>query len=284
MEGVLLINKPKGPSSFHVVKKVRALSGAKKVGHAGTLDPEASGLLILCLGRYTKLASMLMNGHKIYRAVFRLGETTASDDQESPVLERLSIDHLSRSDVEQALKSFLGKIEQIPPKYSAIKVAGRRAYDLARSEQDVLLSPRAVEIFDLVIEKWDLPEITVRIHCTKGTYVRALARDLGQKLGVGAHASAIVRMASGQFSIDKAIGLSDLSKDALLANLLQGAKAVKGINIIELTEADKNNAIHGREILEQFKLPSEEALAFYDGVPIVIVKRGVWGVKIMRVL
>ncbi len=284
MEGVLLINKPKGPSSFQVVKKVRALCGIKKVGHAGTLDPMASGLLVVCLGRYTKLASLLMHGHKTYRAVFRLGETTASDDQESPVIERRSIEHLGTQDINQALLGFLGSIEQIPPKYSAVKVNGQRAYDLARADRDPKLLPRPVEVFDLAIEKWELPDITVRIHCSKGTYVRALARDLGTILGVGAHACEIERMSSGQFSVHEAVSFRDLNKDAVLVNLRSGFKAVLGLETVQLTETDKNNAIHGREILEHFDLPSGEALAFFGGAPIVVLKRGLNGVKIARVL
>src|SRR5579871_3152154 len=127
MEGILLIDKPHGLSSFEVVRRVRRITAVKKVGHAGTLDPKASGLLIICLGRYTKLASCLMHGSKVYRAVFRLGETTASDDGETPVILRRTIEHLTNVDISTALASFIGEIEQIPPKFSAVKLNGQRA-------------------------------------------------------------------------------------------------------------------------------------------------------------
>lgn len=271
MEGILLINKPVGPSSFEVVQRVRRLSGVKKVGHAGTLDPLASGLLVVCLGRYTKLAAVLTNGKKTYDAIFRLGIKTSTDDREGETLASADTSHLQKRDLEQALLEFVGPIKQIPPTHSAVKIKGQRAYHMARANQSVELAPREVTIYSVKIIDYGLPEIGIKMECSKGTYVRSLARDLGEKLGVGAHALAIHRVQSGAFSVDQAIPLADLTQETILKNLLSDTAAVRGLELIEVDGKLKNDIIHGRQNGLLPSITSDVGIAIYDNRLVAIL-------------
>lgn len=209
---ILLINKPLDWTSFDVVKKVRNTIRVKKVGHAGTLDPLASGLLILCTGKYTKRIDEIQAQEKEYTGTIRLGEITPSYDRETEVTETCDISHLTEDEVNAAAQSFVGVIEQIPPIYSAVMVDGKRAYDLARKGKSAELKPRTITIKAFDITKVEGPEIHFRVICTKGTYIRSLAHDLGQKLGCGAHLSSLVRTRIGEYKLEDALSIEDIQE------------------------------------------------------------------------
>jgi len=206
--GVLLIDKPVGPTSFRIVQMVRRGLGVKKVGHAGTLDPFASGLLIVCVGREaTRLVPQLMEGDKEYQAMLRLGITTDTHDPEGKIIAEgpVTEEHLNR--LPQVAAAFLGEQEQTPPAYSAVKHLGKPLYAYARQGQPVSKPPRRIIIHQLTIEAVDRAALTVtlRVRCGKGTYIRTLAHDLGRELGCGAYLVALRRLASGPFRVETAI-------------------------------------------------------------------------------
>src|SRR3712207_286159 len=189
MDGVLVIDKPKGPTSFDVVRQVRGLLKVKKVGHTGTLDPMATGVLPLCLGEATKVAGFITEGDKAYDATVRLGAETDTQDAEGQVTARSPVPPLTPALLESALARFRGTFEQVPPMYSAVKVAGRRLYELARAGEEVERAARAVTVhrFDVEPVRGEASAFRVEVDCSSGTYVRSLAADLGRSLGGGAH-------------------------------------------------------------------------------------------------
>jgi len=203
-EAVYLINKPLGWTSFDVVKKVRNALRIKKVGHAGTLDPLATGLLIVCAGKKTKSIDTYQAQEKEYTGTFVLGKTTESFDLEKEVVDVADPSHLKLEEVETAVAALTGNILQIPPMHSAIKVDGKRVYESARKGIDVKMEPRAVQVSVFEITRFELPEIDFKIVCSKGTYIRSLARDLGEILGVGAYMSALTRTRIGEFKLEDA--------------------------------------------------------------------------------
>ena len=206
--GILNVNKPLGITSHDVVDRVRKASGIRRVGHAGTLDPAASGVLIVCLGQATRVSKYLMESRKRYDAQIRLGISTDSGDTEGKTIYQAAEVKVTREQFEQALSLFLGRIEQIPPMHSALKHEGTALYKLARRGIEVKRTPRPVEIHNLELTVWTPPLLRLTVECSKGTYIRALARDLGEKLGSGAHLQSLVRLASGPFTLDKAVSLS----------------------------------------------------------------------------
>jgi tRNA pseudouridine55 synthase len=208
---VIGIDKPKGLSSFGVVRRLRRILGVRKIGHAGTLDPMATGLLIMLVGRSTKLMESFMGMPKRYEGIIRLGQTTPSYDAESEVEQTLSTQHLTTSVVREASLEFVGEIEQVPPMYSAVKVGGERLYKKARRGEVIERKRRVV-----TVERFDIGELTetdvrFEVDCSKGTYIRSLAHDLGQALGVGGHLIALRRTAIGPIAIDDAWTLDELS-------------------------------------------------------------------------
>ncbi|WP_299824589.1 tRNA pseudouridine(55) synthase TruB [uncultured Pontibacter sp.] len=209
---ILLINKPLEWTSFDVVKKVRNTIRVKKVGHAGTLDPLASGLLILCTGKYTKRIDEIQAQEKEYTGTIRLGEITPSYDRETEVTETCDISHLTEEEIKAAAKTFVGTIEQVPPIYSAVMVDGKRAYDLARKGKSAELKARTITIKAFDIASIEGPEIHFKVICTKGTYIRSLAHDLGQKLGCGAHLSSLVRTRIGEYKLEDALTIEDIQE------------------------------------------------------------------------
>lgn len=206
---VLLIDKPLEWTSFDVVKKIRYLIKIKKIGHAGTLDPLATGLLILCTGKRTKSIEQFMADEKEYTGTFTLGQVTDSYDLESEPSEPVNISHLSQEQIKETTARFTGEIKQIPPMHSAIKVDGKRLYKLARQGKSIELKSRTVTISEFEIVKLDLPRVDFRVVCSKGTYIRSLANDFGEALGVGAHLSALRRTRIGEQSVDEAWKLLD---------------------------------------------------------------------------
>jgi tRNA pseudouridine55 synthase len=207
---VLVVDKPSGPTSFAVVKRVRrALGVRRKVGHGGTLDPMASGVLPICLGEGTKLAAFLLDADKEYEAAVRFGVETDTLDAEGTVLATRPVT-LTRDDVETALEAFRGAIEQVPPMYSALKRQGRPLHAYARAGETVARAARRVTVHELLLTGYADGVAHLRVRCSKGTYVRALAADLGRALGPGAHLSALRRLASGPFRLAMALTLDEL--------------------------------------------------------------------------
>lgn len=207
---IFKVDKPLGWSSFHVVKKLRGALLARlrqagirklKVGHAGTLDPLASGVMLICSGKATRRIDELQAGRKIYTAEIALGATTPSFDLETPVDATYPVSHITRDGVEAVLAKFTGRIEQIPPSYSACKVDGKRAYSIARKGEDPGLKPKVLVIDEIKLEKFAPESITVRVVCSKGTYIRALARDIGEALGSGGHLTGLRREQVGEAAI-----------------------------------------------------------------------------------
>lgn len=211
--GVLLLDKPPGPSSFYMVRQVRRILGVKKVGHAGTLDPFASGVLIVCIGRpATRKISLLMDTDKEYVATLRLGVETSTQDPEGEVIAEREVPPLAREAVERCLAGFVGVILQQPPRFSALKHAGRPLYYYARKGIDVQKEPRPVTIHRLELCDLDESQLRIRVCCGKGTYIRSLAADIGAALGCGAHLIALQRTRSGPFSLQDAYDGSLLAR------------------------------------------------------------------------
>ncbi|MBX2945655.1 MAG: tRNA pseudouridine(55) synthase TruB [Cyclobacteriaceae bacterium] len=208
---ILLINKPLRWTSFDVVNKLRYILKMKKIGHAGTLDPLATGLLIICTGKMTKRIEEFMGLEKEYTGTLVLGQTTPSHDLETPVSEAKEIGHITLADVQQHAKKFTGKLTQIPPAHSAIKIGGKRAYALARKGKEPELKPREVEVAEFEIIAYQQPAVTFRIVCSKGTYIRSLVRDLGNSLGVGAYLSQLCRTRIGPYKLSDSVGVEEVN-------------------------------------------------------------------------
>lgn len=207
---VFLINKPLEWTSFDVVKKVRNALRIKKVGHAGTLDPLATGLLIVCAGKMTKQIETYMGQEKEYTGTFVIGATTESFDLEKPVLGVADPSHISLEDIKKAAAKLTGDILQIPPMHSAIKVDGKRVYESARAGKEVKMDPRPVQVREFEITRFEGNEVDFRISCSKGTYIRSLARDLGEILGVGAYLKSLCRTRIGEYWLSEAKELPQL--------------------------------------------------------------------------
>lgn len=218
---VVLINKPKGWTSFTVCGKLRRLVKVKKVGHAGTLDPMATGLLIVCVGKATKLVDRYQGMIKGYSGVFRLGEATSTWDADSPVIQRESWEHIKDEDIKKSALSFRGEIWQVPPMFSAIKVGGEKMYEKARRGESIELSPRRISIFQFDIERSldDRQNLIFRVTCSKGTYIRSLCADFGKALGSCAHLTALRRDSIGKYSADDAWDFQEL-EEAITKNYL----------------------------------------------------------------
>jgi tRNA pseudouridine55 synthase len=212
-DGVLLIDKPTDHTSHDVVARIRGILRMKRVGHAGTLDPMATGLLVVLLGKATKLSQYLMSVDKCYTGSVKLGEITNTQDAEGEVLETRPVPELSEEQVRAALRGMVGDQYQIPPMFSAIKIKGQPLYKAARAGEEVEREPRFIRVKRFELMRWAAPDtLDFVVDCTKGTYVRTLAHDLGQKIGCGAHLSALRRISSGALNVDRAVTLEALQK------------------------------------------------------------------------
>ena len=250
--GLVLIDKPTNWTSHDVVAKVRKAVGTKKVGHAGTLDPLATGLLVLGIGSGTKLLTFLVGADKTYEATIRLGQQTVSDDSESEVIKSADLEQISKiskTDIELEVSKLTGVIMQTPSSVSAIKVEGKRAYDLVRAGELVELKAREVKIFSfdvLAIRNQDgFVDLDVQVECSSGTYIRALARDLGAALGVGGHITALRRTRVGLFNVAEANSIEELDQ-LRLTELAAAAKLL--FPVIELQDSEVTDLIHGKRI------------------------------------
>jgi len=207
VHGILNVLKPSGLTSMDVVRRLKRLTRQRHIGHGGTLDPLAEGVLPICFGQATRLMEFLVEGVKVYRARVRLGVTTDTYDAEGRVVATADPSGITREQVESALSSFEGVIQQVPPMYSALKRGGQRLYELARSGVEVPREPRRVRVYRIRLIEWDPPELTLEVEVGRGVYIRSLAHDLGQALGVGAHLTAMVRLRAGPFTLDDATPL-----------------------------------------------------------------------------
>ena len=233
MDAVLVIDKPVGPTSFDVVRKVRRAAGLRRVGHGGTLDPAASGVLPICLGEATKLAQFLLDADKEYDFTVCFGVETDTDDATGAVTARADAGAIDEGAVRRALAPFRGPITQVPPSYSALKRQGRPLYDYARAGETVEVAGRAVVVHELELTSFVGPAAAFRMRCSKGTYVRALARDLGRTLGVGGHVTALRRTRSGPFTLAQARPLDE----ALAGLTAAGGQGFGGLPLVEPADA-----------------------------------------------
>lgn len=250
MDGILNINKPTGMTSFDVVRKIKTVAKTKKVGHTGTLDPEASGVLPICIGRATKLVDYIMNDYKIYKVELRLGIVTDTYDREGKVLRNKDV-NLSNEEVEEAIKSFIGEIDQIPPMYSALKVNGQRLYSLARQGIEVERKSRRIHIYHINILDVKLPTVTFDVKCSKGTYIRSLCYDIGEKLKCGGAMWNLQRIQTGAFNILESVELEHLNSDNILKYLIPMDKALSGYPEIHLDEKYEKLVFNGVTIKDK---------------------------------
>jgi tRNA pseudouridine55 synthase len=248
MNGVLPVDKPVGPTSHDIVAIARRALGIRRVGHTGTLDPFASGLLLLCIGPATRLAEYLSGLDKVYDAAARLGMVTDTLDRTgSVVAETDGWEALEAGQVRAAFAERTGRILQRPPAYSAKKLGGRRAYERARAGEDVAPAAVEVDIHDLQVTAVDGPEVRFTVHCSSGTYVRSIARDAGEALGVGAHLTALRRTAIGGFRVDEALAPEQLGDAGVVAGaLVEPLDALRHLPVLELDAREVAEVRHGR--------------------------------------
>lgn len=287
MDGILNLNKPYGLTSHDVVDRIRRLAGQRQVGHAGTLDPLATGVLLVCLGSATRLAEFLMDSPKLYRAHVRLGITTDTYDAEGTVIAERPVE-VGREDVERALECFRGPILQVPPMFSALKKDGRPLYRLARRGETVDRAPRRVEIYRLDLVEWHPPDLTLEVLCSPGTYIRSLAHDLGEALGCGAYLAGLVRLASGEFRLEDAVDLEGLTRERLAEALLPPDVALRRFPALHLTPAEARAIGYGQDIPDRWGLTGQETTGLLaraygpDGSLLAVLEfsgRGTWHPK-----
>ena len=285
INGVVNIRKEPGMTSFGVIFRMRRIIGQKKLGHAGTLDPDAEGVLPVCLGKATKLVELLQGGGKTYEAEMLLGVITDTQDTSGQILEEHPVD-VTEEEVREALLSFEGTVEQIPPMYSAVKVDGKKLVDLARRGIEVERRAREVTFSDMEILKMDLPHVTFRVSCSKGAYIRTLCEDVGRKLGCGAAMSHLVRTRVGSFSIENAVTIAEFEKKFLAAKenglpmsdfIIPLPEFFPDCPVITVPDQFKNAAINGNSLPLTGTKPPEDGrkvrVFLSDGTFIGIYKR-----------
>ncbi|QSX08685.1 tRNA pseudouridine(55) synthase TruB [Alkalibacter rhizosphaerae] len=247
MNGLLNIYKNAGMTSHDVVHKIRKKCGIKKVGHGGTLDPMAQGVLPICIGQATRISGFLLDKDKTYGATMTLGATTDTYDREGEVLTLRPV-HVTQQQIKEATASFLGVIDQVPPMYSALKKDGKKLYEYAREGITLDIPARKVTIHQLEVVRVDLPEVDLIVSCSKGTYIRSLIYDLGEMLGCGAHMSALERLQSGPFRVEDSILLNDLLEmdlEDIQKILIPMEKALSHMETVEIAEASKKYLVNG---------------------------------------
>ena len=264
IDGVFLLNKPLGFSSNQALKKIQWLLNAKKAGHTGTLDPMASGLLPICLGEATKFSNRLLNANKTYIATVQLGVTTTTGDQEGEVIsEKEAV--LNEAQLKETLQKFLGDITQIPPMYSALKFEGRPLYEYARQGIEIERKSRQITIYDIRLMEFQGSVMTIEVSCSKGTYIRTLAEDIGHALGCGAHLKGLERTQTGNFQLTEALTIEALeAMDSISREkvLLPIDALLEGLPSIELTSAETELIKKGQSI--DFISKNEEELRLYS--------------------
>lgn len=252
VSGVLVVDKPIGLTSHDVVQVIRRGTGIRRAGHTGTLDPRASGVLVILIGPAVRLSEYVSASDKRYQATIRLGSSTDTYDAEGTVTSSASVEDITEDYFNEVLQHFVGEIEQVPPPYSAVKVQGRKAYDMAREGEEFELIPRIINVYSLEILEWALPEVVVDVYCSSGTYVRSLANDLGKELGTGAHLVGLRRTKSGRFTLRDATPLRRLQEAFDAGNwyrfLIPAAEAMADWPMVEL-DADQVELVrHGHRV------------------------------------
>jgi tRNA pseudouridine55 synthase len=252
VSGVLVVDKPIGLTSHDVVQIIRRGTGIRRAGHTGTLDPRASGVLVVLIGPAVRLSEYVSASDKRYQATIRLGSSTDTYDAEGTILGSSPVDDISEEHFDEILQTFVGEIEQIPPPYSAVKVKGRKAYEMAREGEEVDLQPRTIRVYSLEILEWAPPEAVVDVYCSSGTYVRSLANDLGNALGCGAHLVGLRRTKSGRFTLRDAVPLRRLQEtfDAgtWYRHLIPAAEALADWPMVELNGDEVELVRHGHRV------------------------------------
>ena len=257
--GLINLNKPSGMTSRRAVDIVGRLAGKVKIGHAGTLDPLARGVLVLCLGSATRLIEYVQRMPKRYTGTFLLGRQSPTEDIDGQVVELVDPPVPALAEIETAADSLTGLIQQRPPAFSAIKVNGRRAYDLARAGKPLVLKPRPVRVYSLAAVSYEYPKLTLEVECGGGTYIRSLGRDLAESLGTAAVMSSLTRTAIGRFTLDEAADPASLSKDSWARHLLPPVAAVQTLPRIDLTVEEMVEIRHGRTIPRRDRLQADES-------------------------
>jgi len=261
VSGVLVVDKPVSMTSHDVVQIIRKGTNIRRAGHTGTLDPRASGVLVVLIGPAVRLSEYVSASDKRYQAIIRLGSSTDTYDADGRVTGSGSVpvESITEEQFAQALQQFVGEIEQVPPPYSAIKVQGRRAYEMAREGEEVDLAPRKIKVYSLELLEWAPPEAVIDIYCSSGTYVRSLAHDLGQALGCGAHLVGLRRTKSGRFTLRDAVPLRKLREafqdGTWYQYLIPAAEALADWPALELTDEQVNEVRHGHRIPAEEPVP-----------------------------
>ena len=253
ISGVLVVDKPVGITSHDVVQAVRNGTSLRRAGHTGTLDPRASGVLVILVGPAVRLSEYVSASDKRYQAIVRMGGKTDTFDADGKFTQdNQEIVDVTEEQFEEVLKTFVGEIEQTPPPYSAVKVQGRKAYEMARKGEEVKLEPRTITVHHLEVLEWAPPEVVIDVHCSSGTYVRSLANDLGEKLGVGGYLVGLRRTKSGRFSLRDAVPLRKLQEAFDAGNwyqyLIPAAEALGDWPSIELSPDDVEGVRHGHRV------------------------------------
>ncbi len=252
VSGVLVVDKPTGMTSHDVVQVVRRGTGIRRAGHTGTLDPRASGVLVILIGPAVRMSEFVSASDKRYQATIRVGSSTDTYDSEGTITNQTSDIDVSEEQFNEILQQYTGEIEQVPPPYSAVKVKGRKAYEMARRGEEVELKPRIINVYSLEVLEWDPPESVIDVYCSSGTYVRSLANDIGKALGTGAYLVGLRRTKSGRFTLRDAVPLRIL-QEAFEAgdwynNLIPAAEALADWPMVELDADQMEFVRHGHRI------------------------------------
>jgi tRNA pseudouridine55 synthase len=263
MDGILNIYKPVGITSFDVVKKVMKICGTKKVGHTGTLDPLAAGVLPICIGRATKIVDYIMSETKIYEAQLKLGVKTDTYDREGKIIHDEENVNLSEKDIIKVFSSFIGEIDQEPPMFSALKVNGKRLYELARQGITVEREKRKVNIFKLEIIDIVLPFVNFRVTCSKGTYIRSLCYDIGEKLGVGGTMWSLTRVQTGSFKIANSINLENIDRDNVQHHIISIEESLSKYDKISFSSKHERLLLNGVKINNEYLISHIELNKIY---------------------
>jgi tRNA pseudouridine55 synthase len=253
ISGILVVDKPVGLTSHDVVEIIRRGTGIRRAGHTGTLDPRASGVLVVLVGPAVRLSEFVSASDKRYQAILRLGSTTDTFDAEGRFTRQPTAPvNVTEAQFEEVLKRFVGEIIQTPPPYSAVKVHGRKAYEMAREGEEVILEPRKIQVHHLEVLEWALPEVVIDVHCSSGTYVRSLANDVGATLGCGAYLVGLRRTKSGRFSLRDAVPLRKMQEAFTAGNwaqfLIPAAEALAEWTAVELNPDDVEEVKHGHRV------------------------------------